>query len=240
MTYDPALDSNLAATQRGLQDTQQDFHHQKRIDKQDYKQTKKDLHQEKKRGMQDIRRDQSRGTIKYGQQREDLGRNAQRGEQDFNIRLGNLLTNYGIKATGQIQAANAQGVADAGTLQSAAAMNVANFTRDRAPLDLARSRQQTDIATSLARVGTSEKQFGQDTARATTRLGQDTHRSGKLAHRDFLRERIDQRRNLSRAAREAEFANIDTHQEEIYQARANSPGAFNKYGKKTGGKKAAA
>ncbi len=237
MTYDPALDANLRATQRGLQDIQQDFKHQKRIDRQDFKQTKGDIQQEKQRGKQDIGRDAARGRLDFTQKREDIGKSAARGEQDFNVRLGNLVTNYGIKATGQMQAANAQGVADAGTLAAGAQARAENFVRDKAPLDLARERQQGDIATALTRTATDEGQFEQDISRSTTRLGQDIGRSKLLTKRDFLRARIDQRRNLNRAEREAAIAVSDTTAQEIFQARQNSPGAFNKYGTKTGSNK---
>lgn len=230
LTYDPGLDAQRRALQRGVEQAEQDFETQRRIDRQDYKQTKKDIKRDAKRGRQDIRTDLRRGRVGYQQKREDIERSRRRGEQDFQQRLGTMFLRYGIKARVQSQSANAQGVADAGTLGASNAARAANLARDKGVLDLAHSRQQQDLGTALARTNLAQSQFVSDIQRSKTRLGQDTKRSKKLAGRDFRRARRAARRELVRAQLEAAIGQTDITQQMIYQAQQTNPGAVDKYG----------
>jgi hypothetical protein len=230
MSYDPAYDAQIRAGERGYADAQVDYGVQKTIDKQDYHQSLKDIHQSFKRGRTDIKTQRTRGLLDFGNKRTDISKTATRGEQDFGLRLGALFRNYGIKATNQTQQANAQGVADAGTLASAADARAANFTTDKGALDLAHSRQSEDIATALKRLGTDQSQFLFDTHQSKHRLKQDTKHDTKLTGLDYSRERQAQRLALMRAGREAAINTSDLTQQEIFQAMNLHPGAFDKYG----------
>lgn len=236
MSYDPSIDAEIRANQRGLQDQEQDFTTQRKIDRQDKRQSLHDIQRSFDRGRQDIKTDLHRGMRAIGQKREDIHQTAQRGAEDFGIRLNTMFRKYGIEATNQAQTANARGVGEGGTLAAAQQKRDTNMGIERGALELARSRQQEDIHTALTRLGIDQGELRTDIKRTKKRLGQDTGRETKLTKRDFKRTRREARRGLNRARREAAISEIDLTQQAIYNARQLNPGAFSKYGKKTKGK----
>lgn len=232
MAYDPSIEAEIRANQRGLQDMERDFDIQRKIDRQDYRQNKKDITRSFTRGTQDIKRDAQRTRRGFKEKRQDIRTSARRGAEDFRIKFNDMLRKYGIQATNQAQVANARGVGGGGTLAAAAQKRAENMSRDAAALQLARSRQKEDVATALMRIGKDQGEFRRDVSRSRTRLRQDTGRERKLAGRDFRRTRRSARQEIKRARREAAISEIDLTRQAIYNARQTNPGSFNKYGYK--------
>lgn len=238
MSYDPAIDAEIRANQRGLQDIEEDYKRNRRINRQDFRQTRSDIRLSSNRGKQDIRRNAQRARVTYGQKRADIRTASQRGAEDFGLKVGDLLRRYGIQSRVQSQTANARGVADRGTLAASAQARAENMGRDLGEVNLARARQQEDIATSLKRLRTDRRQTRADFGRARTRLKQDTRHDVKLTKRDYRRTQREAKINLIRARREELFSEQDLVNSAIYGARAAKPGVFSKKGtRKKGGKK---
>jgi hypothetical protein len=235
MSYDPSIDAEIRANQRGIQDQMQDFATQKKIDRQDYRQSLHDIHQTSHRSRQDIRTEANRGERGFGEKRTDIRQTRQRGNEDFQTRMTGLFREYGIKASNQAQVANTRGVGEGGALAAAAAKRATNQGIEQTALTTAKQRQDEDIATALQRLGKDEGEFARDISRSKTRLGQDTQHDVKLTGRDFRRTRRSERRGLNRAKREYAASYLDLVQSSIYQARQMNPGAFSKYGERTGG-----
>lgn len=233
MSYDPSINAEIRANQRGIEDINQDFQTQKKIDRQDYRQTSKDIRRGFNRGRTDLKFGAKQARRGFSEKRSDIRQTAQRGREDFRLQLGETFRKYGIVASNQAQQSNARGVGEGGSLAAGAAIRSENQARDVGKLELARSRQQEDIATALQRLGKDQREFGTEYGRTRERLRQDTARSKKLAGRDFRRTRRSARRENNRANREAYFSQLDLTQSAIYNARQTNPGSFNKYGRKT-------
>lgn len=232
MSYDPSINAEIRANQRGIQDINQDFKTQRKIDRQDYRQTRKDIQRTFKRGRQDLKFGAKQARRGFKESREDIRQTAQRGREDFRLQLADTFRKYGIQASNQAQSANQRGVGAGGTLAAGAAIREANLGRDVGKLELARQRQLEDIATALQRLGKDKREFRTEYGRSRGRLREDTARDTKLSKRDFRRTRRQSRRENNRANREAYFSQLDLTQQAIYNARQTNPGSFNKYGKR--------
>lgn len=235
MSYDPSIAAEIRANQRGIQDINQDFRTQRKIDRQDYRQTKKDIQRTFKRGKQDLKFGAKQARRGFAEGRQDIRQTAQRGREDFRLQLADTFRKYGIQASNQAQASNQRGVGEGGSLAAGAAIREANMGRDVGKLELARQRQQEDIATALQRLGKDQREFKTEYGRSRTRLREDTRRDTKLSKRDFRRTRRQARRENNRANREAYFSQLDLTTQAIYNARQTNPGSFNKYGQRTNG-----
>lgn len=235
MSYDPSIAAEIRVNQRGIQDINQDFRTQRKIDRQDYRQTKKDIGRSFKRGKQDLKFGARQARRGFAEGREDIRQTAQRGREDFRLQLADTFRKYGIQASNQAQASNQRGVGEGGSLAAGAAIREANMGRDVGKLELARQRQQEDIATALQRLSKDQREFKTEYGRSRTRLRQDTRRDTKLSKRDFRRTRRQARRENNRANREAYFSQLDLTTQAIYNARQTNPGSFNKYGQRTNG-----
>lgn len=167
-TYDPALDAQREAANRGLADLQQDTTTQNTRDTVDYG-----------LGRDDILRGLSRGSADLGvardQSMEDIGTNRTRVEEDYQRNLGLLQQGYQRLGVRQQQQAAGAGVLDGGALLQAAAKRGTNMAQDKEQLDAQRNRTLADLETQQQRV-----QQGADTQGG--RMSEDTDLSlGKLA-----------------------------------------------------------
>lgn len=236
MSYDPSIDAEMRANQRGIEDINQDFRTQRKINRQDYRQTRKDIRQTFQRGRTDLRFGAKQARRGFSEKTADIRKSGQRGREDFRLKLGDTLRKYGIEASRTAQSANARGVGEGGTLAASAAIRAENQARDVGRLELARERQQEDIATALQRVNKDRGEFQTKYGRERKRLRQDTRRDKFLATRDYGRTQRQLIRENQRANREAFFSNLDLTTSAIFDARQRQPGAFSKYGKKKGKK----
>lgn len=235
MSYDPSIAAEIRANERGIQDINQDYRTQKRIDRQDYRQTRKDIRQSFNRGRTDLKFGAKQTRRDFREKAADIHQTAQRGREDFRLQLADTFRKYGIQASNQAQMTNARGVGEGGSLAASAAIRAENQGRDVGKLELARSRQMEDIATALQRLSGDKREFRTELGRNRKRLRQDTERDKLLSRRDFRRTKRQSRRENNRANREAFFAQLDLIQSAIYNARQTNPDSFNKYGGKIGG-----
>lgn len=231
-TYDPAIEAERRASQRGLSDLLQDLARQRRYARQDFGTTKKDYRRELKRGTQDYSRDLKRGLQNIGQKRSDVALRQQRGTEDFTADLQNLTRRFNVLGNQQTQQANAAGTLGGGVAGAAAARRAENFQVARSPIDTAQARLNQDTQTDLSRLGLDETRLQEDINRGQTRLGQDIHHDKRLARRDYRRDRKDIRIEGQRGRREQAISDLDLLRSEIFDARERNPGAFSQTGQR--------
>lgn len=210
LTFDPAIESERRAAQRGLRDTAQDVRRAARRSRRDIHTQLRDIHTEKKRGLQDI-----------GFEKADVRLQRQRGRQDFNLQLDSLTRKYTQLGNTQLQAANAAGVLDSGTSAASAAARAQNFAFERTPIDIGRARLEEDTQTALERLGVQQHRLVQD-VRHDRRL---TKREGRQTLQDLYSQ-------LERAIREQRIGDVDLIKQEIFDARQRNPGQFSKMGRR--------
>jgi hypothetical protein len=164
--YDPAIDAQVASTQRGYDDTADDAATAQRRAQQDYELGKTAIGTTYDRGMADI------------------GTNRQQTTEDRDTAVANLERSYQRLGNSQRQAQNARGVLTGGARLQAAAKRAANEALDRAPIDTAYTRAISGLDTSATRLGEDrDTQLGQlgigygrqtdDTATALARAGRE-------------------------------------------------------------------
>lgn len=132
-SYDPSLDSQLAASRRGLSDLQGQIGTQTARDVTDYGTALANLQQQQ------------------GFTQQDLGTARARGTEDYNQNVAMLTRRYGNLARNQLQGANAAGVLRGGALLQAAAKRSANMALDRQPMDTNYQRFLADNAQQAQR-----------------------------------------------------------------------------------------
>jgi hypothetical protein len=142
-SYDPALDAQLGAANRGLGDTQADYATQAQRNQIDYGLQQDQINLGKTRGLQDL----------------TTGFN--RGNQDLDRSVMLLQRSYSQLQNRQAQDAAAAGVHGGAALQ-AAAKRAENMAIDRQPLDTQRARLGEDYATGTSRLNEdTSSQLGQ-------------------------------------------------------------------------------
>lgn len=253
-SYDPAIDAQLRASQRGLDYLREDHRTAVRWAKQDLSQNLFDLGRKYGRGRQDLNRStrrnrqdigirSNRESQKIAFRRADLNLDASRGREDLASRMAAVGRQFTQQASAQKEAMNASGTLAGGAAAAAAEKRAENQAIAEAPIKTAGVRLEQDLASSLNRLKISENQLGQDTGRAlnrlgqdrsrsVTRLGQDARRDRKLTHQGFRRGQLDRRRKLQRGIVEQKIGEADLLAQKIDSARQRSPGAFSKYGSK--------
>lgn len=247
-TFDPALEAQRRAAQRGMHDTLQDVASKEHFAEHDLATALRSIKTEARRGRQNlgIKRsdsqreldtDRERGLERIGNQEADTKRSAGRQTEDFNTQLANIGRQFQELGHRQGEAANAAGVNDQGTSAAAAAARAQNQIRSEEPIHTAQTRLNEDLATTLGRLGISrdqlESDYGvkvsdleRDYAIASSQLKQDRDFNREKAKTQAGRELFEDKRTGQRARREGAITNLDLLEEEIYQARKEHPGAF--------------
>lgn len=212
--YDPNLDAQLAAAQRGLGDTTQDYATQASRNQIDYGLQQDAINLNQSRGLADYQTNYDRGsqdlTTGYNRNSQDLTTNFNRGSQDLNtgysrgtqdlntgFSRGNedldrsvmlLQRSYSQLQNRQSQDAAAAGVSGGAALQ-AAAKRAANMAIDRQPLDTSRARLGQDYTTNTSRLGedyrTNTSRLGEDYTTNSGRLGEDYSTNSSRLGQDF-------------------------------------------------------
>jgi hypothetical protein len=134
-SYDPSLDAQRAAAQRGLGDLRQDTALGNTRAAVDYG-----------LGVEDYGRQYGRGAA-------DLNLALGRGESDYSRNVGLLQRSYTQLARRQAEAGRAHGVLSGGLAARAAAIRAQNEAIDQQPLDTGISRLRQDTQTQLGRLG---------------------------------------------------------------------------------------
>lgn len=226
LTYDPGIEAQRRAAQRGLEDTTQNVKTEGHFAHTDLAQALRDLGTENARKRQDISLSAQRGERKLGYQEQDVQTRGARANQDFGTQLANISRQFSQLGQRQTQSANAAGVLDAGTQAASAAARGQNQQLAEAPIHTAQARSQEDLAEALRRLGTARGELGEDTASSLGRLGEDTSRSRMLAKREAGRKGFELKRKEGRAKREGAISNVDLLQQEMFQAQREHPGSF--------------
>jgi hypothetical protein len=148
-TYDPSLDANERAAERGLLDLTQD------------------TERAGSRAYTDVFDDEV-GALA------ELARRDTAAEEDYTRNVGQLARNYGILGGQQTQSARAAGVRG-GALAQAAAKRTANMAWERAPIDTGIARYRTESGVQRDRIGLDfqrgEEDRGLNLGRAGRELG---------------------------------------------------------------------
>lgn len=202
-SYDPALDAQLGAANRGLGDLQGDAATNAQRLQNDYGLQQDQINLGASRGRADYQQQLDRGLADYQT-------SFDRGSQDYQSQVGLLQRSYQQLQNRQAQDAAASGVRGGAALQ-AAAKRAANMAIDRNPLDTAWQRAQQDIATGRDRLTT-------DVGTGMSRLTQDSSNQLGALGLQFQRQSTDASTALSRAEREGSQFGIDVQAQKAFQA----------------------
>jgi hypothetical protein len=225
-TYDPSLDFQVSAGERGLGDTVTDAATSNRRGIEDYGFGVSDLNLSQSRGTQDI--GTQRDAVNRGFDRSSADIGTQRGyaTEDHQRAIDALTRGYSRLGNQQGQQARVMGVGG-GALVQAARKREANMAFDQAPIDTGFNRQIAGLDTSQQRLGedrstalsgldTAQGRLTDDTSRGIARLGVNTQRGIQ-----------DTGTTVQRAGREQVFLGTDTAAAKAGQATASGwdPGA---------------
>ena len=258
LTYDPAIEAQRRAAQRGLGDTTADVKAQRHFTHTDLNEALRTINVNSNRKRADLTREAERGVRKLGTQEQDVRTQAgrsqadlrtkgERAQADFHTQLSSIARKFGELGQRQGEAANAAGVNDTGTQAASSAARQRNQGYAEAPVHTAQKRTEEDIsqaqgrneedlASALSRIGSGRQELGSDAVTALKRLAEDQEFNQGRTKQEAGRSLFELKRKLERARREGAISNVDLLTSEIYQARANHPGAFGKTGQKKGKK----
>lgn len=203
-TYDPALDAQQAAAQRGLFDLGQDVETAGTRAQNDFGLAQTEINRNRGWNLEDLTRSRDRSLT-------DLQTSAARGGQDYQRNIEMLTRRYGILDRNQLQQRNVAGVIRGGAALQAAAKRAENQALDRQPLDTSYQRFTADNAQSQARVG-------EDFASQSARVNQGADWNIGQAGLGLERGNIDRTQQLSRANRENQAFGLDIAAQRAYQA----------------------
>ncbi len=247
-SYDPALDAQLRAGQRGLGDLTDDAQLGGTRGLVDFGLGQDDINRGWARNQQDIERGLSRGQASLtqsrdrgladlGQSRErglaDLGTSRARGGEDYGRAVAMLTRQYAQLGDRQQEQQNAAGVLRGGAALQAATKRSENEALDRQPLDTNFSRFNADNDQARGRLVA-------DTDQARTRLGEDyTQSEQELRENAFIsaarggedkdlglgrlgsafnRQSTDLNTQLLRGQREQQQFGLDVGAQKMFQA----------------------
>lgn len=179
--YDPALDAQARAVQRGLQYTELD------TDK-----AQRRLYEDYGLGVENARQN-----AQYGQ--EDVQTSRTRLGEDHQRNLAQLKRSYERLGRQQSWRARGMGIMSGGALVASAARRAANEAWDRQPIDTGFQRGTQDLNTQQTRIAQArDQQIGQlglGLTRGTVDLGDSLSRAGVEAQ-NFATDTAEQRRYL--------------------------------------------
>lgn len=233
LTYDPAIEAERRAAGRGLEDIEVDLAAKEHFATRDLSQALRDIRTRTSRSRNDLNRSFARGQRRIGEQGDDVRLKANRANQDFDTQIATIGRQFAQLGQRQRESNNAAGVLGGGTEAAAQVARARNQGLAEAPIQTARERVGGDLATALRRLGTAGDELLLDRDRELAELHSDRDRERRLAGREFGREMFGMEHELERARREKTFTDADSVLQEIYQARANRPGAFSKTGQRT-------
>jgi hypothetical protein len=234
-SYDPNLDAQLGASQRGLGDlvtdigggTGKDPLGIQRVRAQD------DLgialagvDQQRTRGLEDYTRATGNVETGYGRNLSDLLTAREQGTQDYGTNIAGLQRNYANLALSQAGAQRKAGAMPGSTAsRQAAGKRAANEEFDRAPIDTAYKRFTDASRLNEGRLG-EDRSRGLDDLLTTHKRGeQDLTTQGDRIGLGYDRQNADWTTQLSRAKREGTAFGADVLSAKVAQFIANNPDA---------------
>jgi hypothetical protein len=243
-SYDPSLDAQQRAAQRGFGDIQQDVEQAGQRANTDWTTQRTQATQERGYGLEDLGTQRANTERGYGRSLADLLTARARGEQDFgqgraratedrNTSFANITRGYNRLGAQQGEQAAARGVTRGGTLAAALEARTANEGLDRAPVQQGFDRFMADSSRDEGRfLGDSqlaESRIGEDRASALGQVerqqgrflqGYDDPTTGIYAKLDtgYQRGVDDRALDTARAGRELGFYNQDLGEQRFFQA----------------------
>lgn len=199
-SYDPALDAQQRAAQRGFGDIQQDTEIAGERANTDWTTGRTAATQQRGYGLED-----------FGTQRANTERSYGRSLADLLTEKANVSRGYDRLGTQQGEQAGARGLTQGGTLAAALAARQGNEAHDQAPLDTAQQRLGEDRANALADLDRRQSRFA---------AGYDDPTTGLFAKLDtgYQRGVDDRALDTARAGRELGFYNQDIGEQRFFQA----------------------
>lgn len=199
-SYDPALDSQQGAAQRGFADIQQDTETAGQRANTDFTTNRADLTRNRGYGVEDFATERGNVERNYGRSLADILRAKADVTQGYN-RLGSQ----------QAESAAARGVTQGGTLAAALAARTGNEAHDQAPLDTSRTRLGEDRTNQLGQIDRQQQRF---------MAGYDDPTTGLFAKLDtgYQRGVDDRSLDVARQGRELGFYNQDVGAARFFQA----------------------
>lgn len=192
-TYDPSIDAQVGAANRGYQDLSVDTGIQNTRAQDDFLLGQGELQKQLDRTLGDA-------TTARGQQHSDYLLAQQNAAQDYGRQISDLQRSYDARAQAQTAGATAAGVQAGGALQQALNARMANQAHDRAPIDtnfqrfnqaadtgeqrqqsafdLSTGRAKEDFASQLGQLGLGLSRGNEDRANTLARAGRETGQLG--------------------------------------------------------------
>jgi len=234
MSFDPAIQAQREAAHRGLEDLEVDTKQNSHYAERDLEHALRGIHINTSRKRADLSRQYSRGVQKLSNQEADTKRDAGRQEEDFHTRLADIGRQFAELGQRQGEGSNAAGVNDAGTAAASSAARGRNQTIAEAPIHTAEGRLHEDLLTALDRIAQAHGNLNEDLSTSQQRLKADRNISRAEADRETARKLRGYETEEERGRREYVASDQSLLEREIYEARANHPGAFNKQGQHNG------
>lgn len=232
-SYDPAIDAQVGAVNRGLADQVYDFNTGQARDLTDYGTGQAQIQRGYDRGVEDVGARRSALDTSFARGIAALDTRGGRALEDYRTNVGLLQRRYGQLADSQRQGASRAGVTvlGSGAFLQAAAKRAANQGIEQGALDTGLGRTQQDIATERGQLTEDHTTQGSLLDRLMGRLGEDTaYQRGQLdlqlappsADNPYGGRRSQDRvTGLTRALREGSAFGLDASSQRYAQAAAN-------------------
>jgi hypothetical protein len=225
--YDPGLDAQQRAAERGYLDTQQDLSLAASRSAEDYGIGRAAVQQGYDRGSFDLTRGYERGSfdLTRGRDRGQADIATQRGYEgeDYTRNVGLLTRNFQQLGRQQAEGARKYGVTSGGIALLSAAKRAENQGIEQQGLDIAHNRATAGFNTAGTRLNedytTSSGRLGEDYTTGTTRLGQDRDTQFGQLDLGYGRGVTDRATALERAGRENTLYGLDIAGQKAYQAQ---------------------
>lgn len=244
-TFDPGLEAQVRAAERGLIDLIEKTRQEGRRETQDVRQARNLLMRKIRQGRADLQRSRGYALEDSGVQRgrletsfardlQDLAIAKQRGQEDYDRALVDMQHRYSRIGAEQDQASVAQGTDSLSAQAASGAVRGANQAYDKGGIDTAHRRAEEALALQEGRTREDytlrSGLLGEDLERELTGLGIQQHRlglEGRTQNRrlrlDALRGRQDRRTAVSQGIREYGIYATDLAQQAYYQAHQLNP-----------------
>jgi hypothetical protein len=196
--YDPAIDAQQRAGERGFEYLQQDVSRATERGQDDFALGVEDVNRQKDQSLSDLLRSHTRNATDFGQARGRL-------TQDRDLSLAELVRRYGELGQTQTQGASARGISSEGAFRQAAAARAGSHARDRQPVELSYGRGMEDLATREARAGEDYSQLAGPDGRIESEADRAIARLGL----GFERDTQDRTTQVERGQRELTQQGVD-------------------------------
>jgi len=227
-SYDPILDANLRASERGLANLRADIEPDTGIQRiraqDDYLVGDAEIQQAQKRAGEDY--NTATGNVNTGYQRNltDLLKARAQGSEDYGTSIAGVQRGFANLGTNQAGQQRKAGVWQGGAVAQAAQKRAANEQLARAPIDTAYQRFVADSTQTEGRLNEDKGRSLADLLRARTRGDEDLGTQSLKLSTGFGRQNADWTTQLQRAASEQEAFAGDTLDAKVAQFLQNNPG----------------